>query len=862
MLQQHLFSAAVSTCLTSPRLHDKLRSVLVLDTDLVDKPAQLAFHRECRDILREALDSEEPRRFRTIDIDEVLEVLWPSTMFLKNTGATVPFFDALSALLFESTGSVIHFRDAALDDYTRLSARVDPALLLCWKIARDIGAGTLSTQQQVKDAVESVQPFCTPEADAGSKYADNHVHLSGASSEQIILMAALRGTNSGVADDRGPVAKKLELIEGLAHCLLLSGDKLNAESEKQIGELSRRALTPWRYSEPLPLINWTILRAQTSAIPGVWHGWIKHMLASSMVSQDLSRAWLWLLLWCAGVYQDKGCGPKRRIAIFLLLGTIMRVRKDVLVEGYGITRFVHASKNRRASAELDNTLQRSAARRIFHGSEDRAEVKVSPGMLDELSVRAWIRDVLALHSAPPSAVPGAAWDPCTRWHFCVHFSRTENSPWRDAGKIEAALFSKKVVKRNPLVSRNAGNTVTFAPARLIRTLDIAGDENLSKSEVFAPALRWLRSLTRPDGEAPLQLSIHAGEDYAHPLSGMRHIDETVQFCQMKNNDRIGHGLALGITPQHWFREQGQAMVSLEDHVDNLVWAWHFAKTEPMLPYAANIAALYASAVRYLAPYIPWLNAPTPYTGAIDLQALYEAWEMRRNCRQLAINPERSELKMKIAVPDQALLLNVSSGPEHVRLFARRLNWLDPEQRNTLVRKAPAKHIVQLTCSERNTLQMPHLQSALALFTSVVTPFELEFMEALQDLLIERYRKIGLVFEVNPTSNRHIGALSDLKDHPIFRWAPPDGDLLAHGAGMNRFSLRHGALKVCVNTDDPGIMPTTLRTEFELLRRAALDRRFARADVEVWLDDLREHGNAIFEACHSTLSTSAAHASAV
>ena len=861
MLQQHLFSAAVSTCLTSPRLHDKLRSVLVLGTELIDKSPQLEFHRECQNILREALDSEEPRRFRTVDIDEVLEVLWPSTMFLKNTGATIPFFDALSALLFENTGSVIHFRAAALDDYTRLSARVDPALLLCWKIARDIGAGTLSTQQQVKDAIESVQPFCTPEAEATSKYADNHVHLNGASSEQLILIAALRGTTAGVADDRGPVAKKLELIERLAHCLLLSGDKLNAESEKQINELSRRALTPWRYSQPLPLINWTILHAQTSAIPGVWHGWIRHMLASSMIRQDLTRAWLWLLLWCASVYQDKGCGPKRRIAIFLMLGTIMRVRKDVLVEGYGVTRFVNISKNRRVSVELNDTLQRSAARRIFNGSEDRAEVKVSPSMLDEISVRAWIRDVLALHPASAVPAPGVAWDPCARWHFCVHFSRTENSPWKDANKIEAALFSKNVVKRNPLVSRDAGNTLTFATARLIRTLDIAGDENLSKSEVFAPALRWLRSLARPNGEAPLQLSIHAGEDYAHPLSGMRHIDETVQFCLMKENDRIGHGLALGITPEHWFREQGQALVSLEDHVDNLVWAWYFAKTEPMLPYAANIAALYASVVRCLAPYVPWLNAPTPYTGAIDLQTLYKAWEMRRNCKQLSTNPERLEQKMRIAVPDQALLLNVGSGPEHVRLFERRLNWLDPKQRKALVHKAPAKHMVQLTCSDRNTLELPHLQSALMLFTSVVTPFELEFMEALQDLLIERYRKIGLVFEVNPTSNRHIGALGDLKDHPIFRWAPPNNDLLADGAGMNRFSLRHGALKVCINTDDPGIMPTTLRTEFELLRRAALDRRFTRTDVEMWLEDLREHGIAIFETCHSTLS-SAAHSPAV
>jgi hypothetical protein len=73
---------------------------------------------------------------------------------------------------------------------------------------------------------------------------------------------------------------------------------------------------------------------------------------------------------------------------------------------------------------------------------------------------------------------------------------------------------------------------------LIRGLDVAGDELTTPTEAFAPALRWLRrgprSINCLFDERPLRglhLSIHAGEDYNHLLTGLRHIDETVKFSK-------------------------------------------------------------------------------------------------------------------------------------------------------------------------------------------------------------------------------------------------------------------------------------------------------------------------------------------
>jgi biotin operon repressor len=59
--------------------------------------------------------------------------------------------------------------------------------------------------------------------------------------------------------------------------------------------------------------------------------------------------------------------------------------------------------------------------------------------------------------------------------------------------------------------------------------------------------------------------------------------------------------------------------------------------------------------------------------------------------------------------------------------------------------------------------------------------------------------------------------------------------------------------VLVNTDAPGIMPTTLRTEFSLLGEAALDLGYSRTCVEAWLERLREFGLDEFNRNHLPIS---------
>ncbi|MEE2577547.1 hypothetical protein, partial [Pseudomonas aeruginosa] len=77
-----------------------------------------------------------------------------------------------------------------------------------------------------------------------------------------------------------------------------------------------------------------------------------------------------------------------------------------------------------------------------------------------------------------------------------------------------------------------------------------------------------------------------------------------------------------------------------------------------------------------------------------------------------------------------------------------------------------------------------------------------------------------------------------EDHPIFRWNPPDESVLEQGARHNRFGLRRGPIRVTVNTDDPGVIPTTLRTEYALLLEASCALGISRTCAEEWLERLR------------------------
>jgi len=254
MLKQNLIGAAVSVCFTNRALHDTLHEVLRGAIALENKAEAQSFHKKCQDILCDALERDEPRRFRIDDIKQIVRTLWPPTMFHGNDGQAIPFLNGLADSMLETSGLCIHYRVAALDDFTRLAARIDPALLLAWKLGADTQQFTVGSAADVEQAVNLVQPFCAPPPDSSTIHADNHVHLSGTASEHLVLMQALRGSKSDTPNNPSSLTDKLVSIRRLVHALLVDPNGL--DNETAVSAWCARVLSGRWYVEPNSLVDW------------------------------------------------------------------------------------------------------------------------------------------------------------------------------------------------------------------------------------------------------------------------------------------------------------------------------------------------------------------------------------------------------------------------------------------------------------------------------------------------------------------------------------------------------------------------------------------------------------------------------
>ncbi|QXH48360.1 hypothetical protein KSS93_10740 [Pseudomonas xanthosomatis] len=874
MLDQSLFELANASCFSSQALARLIRGWLLSPGHFNDSLERRHFHEQCVLALRNDLDADYPRRFRINDMAQSLAVLWPQTMFFGPRGGELPVLDALFDQLFLENGDVIHYRDDCIQAYVRSAARLDPTLLVGWRIARRLRESPRLNCKDLMRIVAAQQPFYSPLPHEGRAFAENHVHLGGVHYDGLVLMSGLSEALQGLAHE--PALEALPSLQALAQRLLM--DIRGVESSVSARQIFGDTHGSRKYGQQPTAINWRWLaqkQIEHADDPRSAH-WLRLQIARSIAKGDISNAWLWFVIWCWNLYQQVDCSSDLRMAIFFLLNSLMNLRRQLLMDGQGLTRFVEVYNNharRNFGWEHQYT---DAARRVFQGRNDVAELKVTHHRFSPEAVVQWLGHMGSAAGLKPFSrirpVPQVEHLPLRerfeRWHFCIHLIRDpafQSNPalvWQEAGEIARKLASDASWEREELLNTSPLWAGRLQPARWVRGLDVAGDENAVKTEVFAPSLRWLRQglQNRPYRREPslgLHLSVHAGEDYAHPLSGMRHVDETVVFCDMRSGDRLGHALALGIAPDTWLQRHGEAILDLDEYVDNLVWAWHHAREmSPYLGLAAQVVPKLEMTLARLVPYLSWSNSREP---APSPQLLHQAWLLRRNCYHYWSRERLGGLgdaKFKAAVPDAELLDDTDSMA--AKLWRRRWQTLRVGKVGVDEPLIPAQIAnpgafkVRISQDDRDQARDRFAENALKLITVRETSSEVKFMHALQDWLLDRYDRLGLVIEANPTSNVYIARLTSHVEHPVFRWYPPDESTLLPGASNNLFGLRHGPNRFCINTDDPGIMPTTLRTEFELLREAALEHGVSRTQAESWLERIRVFGVEQFHQKHETL----------
>jgi hypothetical protein len=261
--------------------------------------------------------------------------------------------------------------------------------------------------------------------------------------------------------------------------------------------------------------------------------------------------------------------------------------------------------------------------------------------------------------------------------------------------------------------------------------------------------------------------------WARQESPAQPADETVRFCEMRHGDRIDHGLALGIAPAKWVGRHGDMILPVDEHLDNLVWAWHHAcDMSAGLPLAAQLIARLERRIARFLPHATWNEARVTASP----QDLHTAWQLRRNCHyQILNNPTRIfDDKLREAAPDYDRLMRGRQGaagnPE--RLYFQYHQQREPTKMPNVLISQPS--------GEPSLYSAPHTVHGSLLLHDFETAEDLGFMCAIQDYRLNKYDAMGLIIEANPSSNVYITCLENHSEHPIFRWYPPNESWPAPG----------------------------------------------------------------------------------
>lgn len=264
---------------------------------------------------------------------------------------------------------------------------------------------------------------------------------------------------------------------------------------------------------------------------------------------------------------------------------------------------------------------------------------------------------------------------------------------------------------------------------LVRGMDACTDEMGIPTWVLAPLFRYIRrmaeavsgELVSVCGQAvpPPRMTVHAGEDFPHLLTGLRSLQESVRRFEVRAGDRIGHGIALGLDPVEWARKTGQVPVRREVRLFDLVWAWS------------------------------WLaRNGDSFSGSSKLE------------REIV---RLSEALFGVPVPLHELESLIEDLHDEEKL--RRVGFCD----------GPLPPIAELDGRERRlatylTDRRIFWQGQVVEWVdpSRESPLLAEIQASIRGELSEQ----GIAVEVNPSSNLLIGDFTDLTRHPLWRLNPP------------------------------------------------------------------------------------------
>jgi hypothetical protein len=430
-------------------------------------------------------------------------------------------------------------------------------------------------------------------------------------------------------------------------------------------------------------------------------------------------------------------------------------------------------------------------------------------------------------------------------------------------------------------------------------IDAAAQEGHTAPAVMAPAFRFLRRRLPASGLSasglsadpastagwapPLRATYHVGESFHDPITGLRTTHEAIRFLDLRPGDRLGHAMVLGIDARRWLENCGPPPhMTREERFDNLVWMAQLLRErrlEHLLPrdfdslVAEEFEALYgrepvptprsltellgwAWQLRWMDPRelfaVLWRRGwrggwpscdPDVETGGSEgkerpgrqdyvhpLAGGLRSCLRAGRCLRCGPRGEPAPLGRELCAPCREGQWSRSPVVLDPALSPRRLAWrLSTLDLDLLFSgKVPVAALRYLWCHQFDRRVYRRGREAVPWPEDFPDRFEL--FEPLREAVLAEVANRDLTIEVCPTSNLVIGGFGDLEHHPVFHFD-------THGLK----TTEEHALRVMINSDDPGIFATNLPSEYAALAWAAERKGEAPADVMRWIGHLRKRG---------------------
>lgn len=324
-------------------------------------------------------------------------------------------------------------------------------------------------------------------------------------------------------------------------------------------------------------------------------------------------------------------------------------------------------------------------------------------------------------------------------------------------------------------------------------IDAASLENSTPIWTFTPVFEIARDSTvEPLGissynncfRQSLGFTFHAGEDFRHILSGLRRMDEVVTNLKFHAGDRIGHGTAIGIDPIQWKLSNPVVVMPRIEILDNYLWAYHIL-SHNYAKFETSILAYMEESIYKIAKAI--FGTSRGLTTSVLVDGYLNNF---RTNKLLDICKEAVEYK-----------------------------FCDEQQDNTFIWDSR-----KLTFARHCKFYVSQMYYPV---NYEVTEEDITIIQELQYIIQKKFSRLGIVIEINPSSNLVIGDLDNVTESHIYK--------------ISNIKQEKDNILTCVNSDDPTVFNTNVSNELAYIYYGMLERGVGTETALSWIEKLRKNG---------------------